>query len=203
MQLGTFNYIPETRLVPNAIHDIKDIYENTSNRERIDVNEIATLLGYKQPKGGAFYRRLHSLLAYGLINGRGIFSITELGKNVAKSFYDVEKRKQYYNDLVLNVPLWSELYKQVGKESYKIDENILLKITGAESKEVENVKEDIKRWYHEDISQINEKVKENMIKTSTHKFNIEGNAIGILDEMEKQVEDLKDKILLLRKQIKE
>jgi Mn-dependent DtxR family transcriptional regulator len=154
MQLGVFNYIPETRLVPTALNDIKKIYDQTTNKDKIELNEIASILGYKQPKGGAFYRRIQSLIAYGLIEGRGVFKITELGKDMAHSFDDYYQRKELYRKSVLNVPLWNELYKMFQKNLPENIEESLQKITGAEPLEVKRVEKDIRRWYEEDIKLI-------------------------------------------------
>ena len=82
---------------------------------KIELNEIAFILGYKQPRSGAFYRRIGSLIAYGLVEGRGVFKITELGKDVAHSFDDYYQRKEFYRQAVLNVSLSNKLYKRFQK----------------------------------------------------------------------------------------
>jgi hypothetical protein len=194
MQLGVFNYIPETRLVPTALNDIKKIYEHTSSyKEKIELNEIASILGYKQPKGGAFYRRIHSMIAYGLIEGRGVFKITELGKDMAHSFDDYYQRKELYRKSVLNVPLWNELYKTFQKSLPENIEESLQKITGAEPSEVKKVEKDIRRWYEEDIKLIPQENLQTVGKTVGIVYDIQAIKKACEDTI-KQMYDLKKRI---------
>jgi hypoxanthine-guanine phosphoribosyltransferase len=188
MQLGVFNYIPETRLVPTAINDIKNIYERASNKDKVELEEIASILGYKQPKGGALYRRIHSMIAYGLIDGRGVFKITELGKQIASSFHDYERRKQFYKQAVLNVPLWNKLYKEFQKNVPESLQDVLRQMTGAEPSEVKKVADNIKRWYMEDIRLVSDIVD----RPLTMSYDIE--VIKKLQSIKEQVDEALDMI---------
>jgi hypothetical protein len=197
MQLGVFNYIPETRLVPTALNGIKKIYDQTANKDKIELNEIASILGYKQPGGGAFYRRIHSLIAYGLIEGRGVFKITELGKDMAHSFDDYYQRKELYRKAVLNVPLWSELYKTFQKNLPENMEESLQKITGAEPIEVKKVEKDIRRWYEEDVKLIPQENLQTVGRTLKAEYNI-----GI-EAIKKSYENLKRQVDEFGKQLEQ
>jgi hypothetical protein len=197
MQLGVFNYIPETRLVPTAISDIKNVYDQqtVANKEdKIELNEIASILGYKQPRGGAFYRRIHSMIAYGLIEGRGLFKITELGKDMAHSFDDYYQRKELYRQAVLNVPLWNELYKRFQKNLPENIEDVLQKITAAEPSGIKKVEKDIRRWYEEDIKLIpaaEEEKLQSVGRTVELSYSIEG-IKKFCDNIVKQAHELRE-----------
>jgi len=197
MQLGVFNYIPETRFVPTAVNDIKLIYDGSSERDKIELDEIASILGYKQPKGGALYRRIHSMIAYGLMSGRGIFKITEMGKEIADSFHDYERRKQLYRQAILSVTLWSELYKTFKKNPPENLEDSLEEITGAEPDEVEKVANDIRRWYIEDIGMLPENL-QTVGFTTTMSYDIEG-ARHTLQDIKRQLSELVVKVSALEK----
>jgi hypothetical protein len=156
-KVGSF-HLPMTRLSPNAINDIKVLYESTIGKAEIPSIEIARILGFSSPSSGGFYRRLNSLILYGLIEpaSRGIFKISQLGKDIQIPS-DEYHRKQAFRKAVFNVPLWKSLYDRVKKNPDNLYSH-LISITAAEPLHVRNAEDDIKRWYIEDISLVSNEV---------------------------------------------
>lgn len=155
MQLGTYE-IPESRFQPGVVEDIKKIASHVRGGE-IRSDDLAKILGYSSQHSGGFYRRLNSLLVYGLIAGRGKFRITELGESVAYP-HNEEHRKRAYKEAILNVPLWNELFKLHKKD---VPESIWLdlkNITGVTSAEAQASEKEIRRWYADDVMLIADEV---------------------------------------------
>lgn len=151
MRLGTYE-IPEVRLVPNAIADVKKIYDIVKT-ESIGTKEIGTVFGYKQHSTGIFYRRLTSMLAYGLLSqlSRSTYKVSEVG--IALCYPEPEKESLYKNKAILNVGLWNEIFKKFGKNPPLDNFWIQLKnITGIEPVEAQKMQSQIRKWYLDDIS---------------------------------------------------
>jgi hypothetical protein len=154
------NYeVPEFSLKPYGVQGIRLIYDHLKSREReIQSQDLAELLGYKAPNSGGFYRRIYSLLAYGLLEGRaGKFKVTELGENIS-----IPRDKNHENELikkaVFNVQLWKELYDLHQKElpsSITYDIKDITKVSSAQAQAVEK---EVRERYLEDISQIPERL---------------------------------------------
>lgn len=149
MQLGTYE-IPETRLFPTCINDLKKIYEQ-AHADPISSNDVAKALGFAAVTSGGFYRKLNSLVTYGLLDqvGRGTFKVSQLGTD---SIFPADAdHKKEYKQAVMNVALWAELYKKFKKN---LPENIfvsLKNLTGAEPQQVQNAEKDVRKWYLDDI----------------------------------------------------
>jgi hypothetical protein len=153
LRIGSYE-IPEIRFYSGALIDIKKIYDNVKSVDRqIHANDLALLLGYKTPTSGGFYRRINSLICYGLIEGRGKFRVTKSGEDILYP-RDEEHRKQLLRESVLRVSLWNELYKKFKRE---LPENLWLEIkdlTGISSAEAQIVEKEVRRWYLNDTEQI-------------------------------------------------
>src|SRR4051812_1404421 len=112
MELGAFE-IPEIRLYPDCIALIKTIYDAIGS-DSISSLDLAKTLGYASNTTTTFYRRLNSMVIYGLIERRGKFVITDLGKKLA--YPESEgTRKKLIKEAILSVPLWREIYNKYGK----------------------------------------------------------------------------------------
>lgn len=92
------------------VNDIKDICTTSKDIRHIESRELAAILKYDNPTGGAYYRRTGSLTCYGLIKYKGSsFQVTELGENIAYGTGNDDSRRQLYNQAIMNVDLWKEL----------------------------------------------------------------------------------------------
>ena len=149
MRIGSYE-IPEIRFTTGAFNDIKKIYDNVKSVDRqIHANDLALLLGYKTPTSGGFYRRINSLISYGLLEGRGKFRVTKNGEDILYP-RDEDHRKQLLRESVLRVSLWNEFYKKFKRD---LPENLWLEIkdlTGVPSAEAQGVEKEVKRWYLND-----------------------------------------------------
>jgi hypothetical protein len=153
LRIGSYE-IPEIRFNSGAFNDIKKIYDNVKSVDRqIHANDLALLLGYKTPTSGGFYRRINSLIRYGLLEGRGKFRVTKNGEDIIYP-RDEEHRKQLFRESVLRVSLWNEFYKKYRRD---LPENLWLEIkdlTGVSSAEAQSVENEVRKWYLNDTEQI-------------------------------------------------
>lgn len=150
MNLGQYE-IPESRLIPTVIADARTIYDATK-KEPISATDMAKLLGYKTHTTSAFYRRVKALQLYGLIEGRGKFTLTSLCVKLLFPESDVDEKKSK-RESVLHVSLWSELLERVGREPKADNFWVSLKnITGIDAPDAQKYQEQIRKWYLEDIS---------------------------------------------------
>jgi hypothetical protein len=153
LRIGSYE-IPEIRFNSGAFNDIKKIYDNVKSVDRqIHANDLALLLGYKTPTSGGFYRRINSLISYGLLEGRGKFRVTKNGEDILYP-PDEERRKQLLRESVLRVSLWNEFYNKFKRN---LPENLWLEIkdlTGVSSAEAQSVEKEVRRWYLNDTEQI-------------------------------------------------
>ncbi len=150
MQLGSYE-IPEIRLVPNVINDLKLINEHYQRKE-IKSKDLATLFGYSHPTATHFYRRLKALVAYGLIEGHGgSYSISDLGNSV---LFPEDDEKIPKSKAVLNVELWKEIYTIHKKNLPQKFWVVLRDITGADANIATKYENNIKNWYLEDVANV-------------------------------------------------
>ncbi len=157
LRLGTFD-IPEVRLYPNAVNDVKKVIE--SKVSEIGHTDLAKLWKYARPNTGSFYRRLNALLHYRLLESggtRGRFRVTQLAKDLYHP-HDEGHRKQLYKQAVMNIDLWKELYNRVGKNPPESIYVNLKELTGAEPSEIEKVEKEIRKWYLDDIALVPEEI---------------------------------------------
>lgn len=153
MKLGSYE-IPEFRLVPNCLEDIKKIYD-TVKFEKITSKDLAKLLGYTNATSGRFYVRLKSLLTYGLLqNGN---SVTKLGYEIAYP-ESPEHENSARKKAIFNVGLWRELYKQVGSNP---PSEFWIPLKNAATIDAPTAQDNasiVRKWYMEDIGLIPESV---------------------------------------------
>lgn len=151
MKIGNYE-VPEIRLIPNAVSDVKKIYDVIKNGQ-IETKEIGNVFGYKDYATGVFYRRLNALLSYGLLErlGSSTYKVTELGSGL--SYPEPEKENIVRNKAILFVSLWNELFKKFGKNPPLDTFWIQLKnITSIEPPEAQKLQNQIRKWYMDDIS---------------------------------------------------
>jgi hypothetical protein len=146
MKLG-LHEIPESRLVPNCVTDIKKIYD-TVKFEQIASKDLAKLLGYTFATSGRFYLRLKSLITYGLLQSGN--SVTPLGYEISYP-ESPEQEDRARKKAIFNVTLWRELYKQVGKNPPAEFWIPLKTAAGVDAPSAQKNAPIIKKWYLEDI----------------------------------------------------
>ena len=152
MQLGAFK-IPETRLEYLVSTVLKKIYEAVKT-EPIQSKDLSKLLGYKYGTEPTLFKRINSLLAYGLMEGRGIYNITKLGQDILfPESHDHEAKLK--NEAIMNVELWKKLYETNKKDLPKEGLWVQLKnITEVDPATARKYERRINDWYTEDISLI-------------------------------------------------
>lgn len=169
MRVGSYE-IPEIRFNSGAFNDIRKIYDNVKSVDRqIHANDLALLLGYKTPTSGGFYRRINSLISYGLLEGRGKFRVTKNGEDILYPRNE-DHRKQLVRESVLKVALWNELYKKFRRD---LPANLWLEIkdlTGVSSAEAQSVEKEVRRWYLNDTEGI---AGEDSLENLTHRDNLD------------------------------
>lgn len=155
MDLGS-QYIPDKRF-SQALIDLKLIHDRR-RMEETRSSDLSALFGYKHPTATPFYHRLNSLIAFGLVEGRGNYKITELGQKILFPENEQED-KSNKTKAVLTVPLWKELYhrykKSLPTDKLRVD---LKNIIGLEPDKAQEVEEQIKKWYNEDIVYVSDLV---------------------------------------------
>lgn len=156
MQLGQYS-IPDTRLFPETIQDVKTVYDSIQSGETTSL-DLAKILGYTSNTTGAYYKRLSSLTGYGLIEKGAKFRVSELGKRIAYPESDYDK-KLAIKDSILHIPLWAELFRKYDKNPPAENFWVQIKgITGIESPTAQKAESQIRKWYMEDVAQISDDV---------------------------------------------
>ena len=150
MQLGSFE-VPERRLVPCASEDIKTIYDNVKT-EQTKTKDLASYLGYSHATSTKFYIRLKSMVAYGLLEGRGRYKVSELGQSLAYPENDAQQTRNR-EKAVLNVELWKEIQKKFPnsppqKNTFWVS---LKNITGIEPQKAQEIQSRVLKWYEADM----------------------------------------------------
>jgi hypothetical protein len=181
LRIGSYE-IPEIRFVSGALNDIKKIYDSVKSVDRqIHANDLAILLGYRTPTSGGFYRRINSLISYGLLEGRGRFRVTKVGEDILYPSGE-EQKSLLLRESILRVSLWNELYKKYKKN---LPDNFWLgikELTGVSSAEAQTVEKEIRRWYLQDIEPITEEVSSNISRKEQEASNN-----SIIDGKQKEV----------------
>ena len=158
MKLGAYE-IPEFRLAPNCVQDIKKIYD-ASKFEKITSKDLAKLLGYVDSTSGRFYSRLKSLTVYGLMETGGGNQVSKLGYEIAYP-ESPEQEDLVRKKAIFHVELWRQLYKLVGRNPSQ--ENFWLQLknaSGIDAPEAQKNASIVRKWYMEDVSLVPEAVLE-------------------------------------------
>lgn len=151
MQIGTFK-IPEIRLDIILSGTLQKIY-NSVKTDEIQSKDLSELLGYKYGTERGLFQKINSMLAYGVLEGRGVYKITKLGENLL--FPEPDKEQQLRSQAIMNVELWKELFKKNGKalpkEGLWVQLKNIAEVDPATAKKLENK---ISNWYLEDIAHV-------------------------------------------------
>ncbi len=154
MKLGQFE-IPEIRLIPKTFETLDEIYK-VKKREKIQSKDLAIFLGFKYGTEPHYYRKIRALTEFGLMEGKGVFHISELGEKLLHPRDDAEK-KLTLTKSVLNIPLWKEIYQKHGKKPR--EDNfwaVLMDITKIDPDTAKNSANKILGWYMMDINYVSD-----------------------------------------------
>lgn len=115
----------------------------------------------QKTSSGGFYRRINSLVIFGLIEqvSKGRLRITQLAKNILFPL-DNEQRNQGYVEAFFHVEIWTRLYEKVKRNPPPSIFAQLSSITDAEPLEIKKLEGEIKRFYLEDLSLISDEALE-------------------------------------------
>ncbi len=103
MRLGRIEIPDENNNLPKMAGYIKTVYDTYSSNTFAKDDRLMKLVGYEKPSG-SFDARLRALRNYGLIEGRGQFRVSQLGKQVA---YGPDKSQALLNAFLA---VWKLLY---------------------------------------------------------------------------------------------
>lgn len=154
MKLNTYD-IPDMRLIPTTVSILEEIYK-IKKKARVPSKELAILLGFKYGTEAHFYRKIHALSEYGLIEGKGIFEVSDLGEKILHPRSEQEKALSI-TTAVLNVPLWKEIYQKQGKTPR--EDNfwaVLVDITKVDPDTAKTHASKLLKWYQEDIGHVSD-----------------------------------------------
>lgn len=102
-EIGKFIY-PDLEL-SKAIGTIERIYNDFDGR--ITAGQLAKLWGI-EPRGGGFANRVKDVVAYNLIEGKGLYTLTKLGTRIVQSQQDIEAKSEAF----LHVPLFKAMFTE-------------------------------------------------------------------------------------------
>jgi len=166
MQIGSFK-VPQIRLDALLNIDLKKIYDSVKT-EQIQSKDMSTLLGYKHGTEPTLFKKINSMLAYGILEGRGIYNITKLGEGLLFPESD-ETEQELKAKAFFNVTLWKKLFeiyqKSPPKDGLWVQIKNIAEIDPASAKKYENR---VYSWYMEDVSGIAEDIV-NIEETNVHK----------------------------------
>lgn len=156
MQIGNFK-VPEIRLELLVNTVLKKIYE-TVKTDQIQSKDLSKLLGYKYGTEVSLFKKINSMIAYGILEGRGIYSITKLGEGLLFP-ESPEIAQNLKSEAIFNVELWRKLFeknrKAPPKDGLWVQLRNITEIDPATAKKLENR---IYTWYMEDISNISDNI---------------------------------------------
>lgn len=152
MQIGLYK-APEIRLTV-LINEILIKVHNVVKMRAIRSRDLSKLLGYKYGTEPSLFKKINSMLLYGIIEGRGIYNVTKLGENILYSESDEEKEKMM-KKAILNVELWRILFEKNKKQLPQKGLWIQLKnITEVDHATARKYERRIRMWYTEDMTLI-------------------------------------------------
>lgn len=144
---------------------LKKIY-NTVKLEPIQSKDLSKLLGYKYGTEQTLFKTINSMLAYGVLDGRGIYNITKFGENLLfPESPDVEMNLKA--QAFFNVGLWKKLYEVYGKNVPKEGLWVQLKNIGEiDPATARQLEYRIYSWYLEDTNLVPEGYNQEQTQTS-------------------------------------
>ncbi len=146
MKIGKY-YYPRYDL-KSLTEDVKVLYGEYAKTE-ITREHIATKLKCSSTSGG-FGQKLADFRAYGLLDGRGTFHVTDLGMKASGYGTDQEKAEAM-DSAVRKIELWRLIYEKWGTsipaDTFWID---LAEITGVERSESKTEADSVRKAYMDD-----------------------------------------------------
>lgn len=154
MKIGNF-LVPEIRLEELLVSTLSKIY-GMSKTDPIPSKILSDSLGYKYGTEPTFFKKINSMIAYGILEGRGVYNITKLGVELLYP-ESSEMEKRLKTKSILNVGLWKALFEKHGKNPPKDGLWVSIKniadVEPVTAKEYENR---IYSWYMQDIALVSE-----------------------------------------------
>ena len=152
MQIGLYK-APEIRLTV-LINEILIKVHNVVKMRAIRSRDLSKLLGYKYGTEPSLFKKIKSMLLYGIIEGRGIYNVTKLGESILYPESDEEKEKMMKN-AILNGAYWRILFEKNKKQLPQKGLWIQLKnITEVDHATARKYERRIRMWYTEDMTLI-------------------------------------------------
>lgn len=155
MKIGTYA-IPDVYRLPALIQDLKTMYNKFESRD-VDFDTLASIMGHKSAKSGAFTQKITNMKAYHLIDGRGKVQVTETGRKIALP-NNIDELNEGLIEALTSIPLWREIYdkftkidKQLPTSDFWVE---IRQICGITPDEAQNKAEIVKKTYLEDIKDI-------------------------------------------------
>lgn len=164
MKIGNF-LVPETRLEELLSIEMKKIYLSVKT-DQIQSGVLSELLGYKFGTEPTLFKRINSMLAYKIIEGRGIYNITKLGEGLLYP-ENPELEKKLKTEAIMNVVLWKKLYEKHGKNPPKENLWVSIKnITDVDPATAKKYENRIYAWYTEDVKSYSDELTNNGLSKS-------------------------------------
>ena len=141
-------------------------YVPVKQRNRILSKDLAMHLGFKYGTETYFYKKLRTLLSYGLLEGKGSYQVSELGESLlyprTDKIKEIAKTKA-----VLNVELWKLIKDKVGVKPREDNFwSVLVDITKTDPNTAKKEQSKILKWYLEDIELVSEDLIESELDIS-------------------------------------
>lgn len=156
MNIGDMFSIPDTRL-PSLITDLKTMYNKFVQNE-VDYATLASVWGHKNARSGTFLAKKSTMIAYGLIEGRGKVHVTETGRKIAQIPQNKKELNEGLIEAISRVPLWKELFEKFTKDGQEMPISDfwieLRQICQISPEEAQTKAEIIRKAYLEDIRDI-------------------------------------------------
>lgn len=152
------NYkVPEIRLELLLNSVLKKIYDVVKT-DQIQSKDLSKLLGYKHGTEVSLFKKINSMLVYGILDGRGIYSVTKLGEDLLFP-ESPEIAQNLKTQAIFNVELWKKIFGKNGKQPPKDGLWVLLRnITDIDPATAKKLENRVYNWYVEDMSIISDDV---------------------------------------------
>src|SRR5574341_453774 len=154
MKIGNY-LVPDMILDELLANTLKKMYTHFKT-DPIQSKDLAGLLGYKYGTEPTLFKKIHSMLAYGILEGRGVYNVTKLGEDLLYP-ENPELEKQLKSKAIMNVELWKKPYEKHGKEPPKDSLWVSIKtIMEVDPETAKTYANRIYKWYMEDVALISE-----------------------------------------------
>lgn len=132
-----------------------------SKTEPIQSKILSESLGYKFGTEPTFFKKINSMIAYGILEGRGVYNVTKLGVELLYP-ESIEMEKRLKTRAIMNVGLWKAIFEIHGKNPPKEGLWVSIKnITEVEPLTAKEYENRVYSWYMQDIALVSDEYLEN------------------------------------------